>query len=73
MLWYITYNRIECGVPFLLYDKFFTLVRVTAGMELQFAQFFPLVKVVVVDYTLLSFIKKTVIPVDDIGIQGQQL
>ena len=30
MLWYITYNRIECGVPFLLYDKFFTLVRVTA-------------------------------------------
>ena len=30
MLWYITYNRIEIEVPFLLYDKFFTLVRVTA-------------------------------------------
>ena len=30
MLWYITYDRIECGVPFLLYDKFFALVRVTA-------------------------------------------
>ena len=31
MLWYITYNRIECGVPFLLYDKFFiTVVRVAA-------------------------------------------
>ena len=42
-------------------------------MELQFAQFVPLVKVVVVDCTLLSVIKKTVIPVDDIGIQGQQL
>ena len=37
MLWYITNNRIESGVPFLLYDKFFTLVRVTA-IELQFAQ-----------------------------------
>ena len=31
MLWYTTYNRIECGVSFLLYDKFFTLVRVTAA------------------------------------------
>ena len=30
MLWYITYNRIESGVPFPLYDKFFTLERVTA-------------------------------------------
>ena len=39
MLWYITYNRTECGVPFLLYDKFFTLVKVTAhGTTIQFAQ-----------------------------------
>ena len=39
MLWYITYNRIECGVHFLLYDNFFTLVRVTAhGTNIQFAQ-----------------------------------
>ena len=30
-------------------------------------------EVVVVDYTLLSVIKKTVIPVDDIGIQGNNL
>ena len=38
MLWYITYNRIECGVPFLLYDKFFTLVLGLQLIELQFAQ-----------------------------------
>ena len=38
MLWCITYNRIKCGVPFLLFDKFFTLVRVTAHGITAFAQ-----------------------------------
>ena len=28
-MWYITCNRIGCGVPFLFDEKFFTLVRVT--------------------------------------------
>ena len=37
MFWYITYNRIECGFPFLLYDKFFTLAGLQL-IELQFAQ-----------------------------------
>ena len=59
--------------PCLISRSFRNIGAAHTTLRCPFIYSFPLVKVVVVDYTLLSVIKKTVIPVDDVGIQGQQL